>query len=52
MTALCAEKAGTEPFRGALDLRGGDVADAPLRCAALWAICAALEDERAMRRTA
>jgi hypothetical protein len=52
VTALCAEKAGTEPFRGALDLRGGDVADAPLRCAALWSICAALEDERALRRTA
>jgi hypothetical protein len=51
ITVLVAEKARTEPFRGALDLRGGEGADDPLRCAALAAIAAAL-DERPTRRTA
>jgi hypothetical protein len=50
MSVVCAAKALTEPFRGALDLRGGEGGEAPLRCAALFAIAAALEDERAMRR--
>lgn len=43
---LCApahEKAQTSPFGGALDFRGGDGGDDPLRRAALWAIAVALD---------
>jgi len=45
---LCApayEKAKTSPFGGALDLRGGDGGDDPLRRAALWAIALALDPQ-------
>jgi hypothetical protein len=37
------EKAQTSPFGGALDFRGGDAGDDPLRRAALWAITLALD---------
>jgi hypothetical protein len=36
-------KAQTSPFGGALDFRGGDGGDDPLRRAALWAIALALD---------
>ena len=44
MTLLCAEKARHEPFRGALDLHGGEGAADPLRVATLSTIALALED--------
>jgi hypothetical protein len=51
-TAFVLDKARSLPFRAALDFRGGDVADDPLRCAAVLAIALALEDMRAVRRAA
>jgi hypothetical protein len=52
MTPAADEKARTTPFRGALDFRGGDTTDDPLRRAAVLAIALALEDARIVRRTA
>jgi hypothetical protein len=52
MTPTADEKARTTPFRGALDFRGGDTTDDPLRRAAVLAIALALEDVRIVRRTA
>jgi hypothetical protein len=49
-SALVTDKARTAPFRGALDFRGGDAADDPLRLAAVVAIVLALEDARVARR--
>jgi hypothetical protein len=51
-TALVVDKARSLPFRAALDFRSGDVADDPLRCAAVLAIALALEDARVVRRAA
>ena len=45
---LCAPahmKAQTSPFGGALDFRGGDKGDDPLRRAALWAIALGLDPQ-------
>jgi hypothetical protein len=39
------ERAQTSPFGGALDFRGGDDGDDPLRRAALWAIAVALDPQ-------
>jgi hypothetical protein len=39
------EKAKTSPFGGALDFRGGDTGDDPLRRAALWAIALGLDPQ-------
>jgi hypothetical protein len=39
------ERARTSPFGGALDFRGGDGGDDPLRRAALWAISLALDQQ-------
>jgi hypothetical protein len=39
------EKAKTSPFGGALDLKGGDGGDDPLRRAALWAIALTLDPQ-------
>ena len=39
------EKAKTSPFGGALDFRGGDGGDDPLRRAALWAIALGLDPQ-------
>jgi hypothetical protein len=39
------EKAKTSPFGGALDFRGGDLGDDPLRRAALWAIALGLDPQ-------
>jgi hypothetical protein len=50
MTALVNEKAQTIPFRGSFDFRGGDVADDPLRQAAVLAVVLGLEDQRTVRR--
>jgi hypothetical protein len=52
MTAAVNEKAESSPFRGAFDFRSGDMADDPLRHAAVLAIAIGLEDVRAVRRAA
>ncbi len=39
------EKAKTSPFGGALDFRGGDGGDDPIRRAALWAIAISLDPQ-------
>jgi hypothetical protein len=39
------EKAKTSPFGGALDFRGGDTGDDPLRRVALWAIALGLDPQ-------
>ena len=53
VTAQVLEKGRTLPFGGALDFRPGvDLADDPLRAAAVWAICAALDAKRSFSRAA